>query len=234
MPRQFFFTTLLLGFLVSSLFRLSDVKAQAYATEESEHAHGAESSLDDGAGAPFIQAFSCLPASSRNIAPIDEGNSKVERFLMACSNFTGGSKWCPQLTRPNPASQSTFSCTYGAQQPHLLINPDESTWTYAFRAVQLVDELEGMGIKVAQIYNWWRPQPYNTNVGGAAGRHPYGTSVDVRMATMNDMERAHAQLCKWREKGRLRAVGYYGSTGLHFGIGDKIANTWGKNCTSKN
>jgi hypothetical protein len=44
------------------------------------------------------------------------------------------------------------------------------------------------------------------------------------------MEKAFSQLCKWRAQGRLRAVGYYGSTGLHFGIGDKTANTWGKSC----
>jgi hypothetical protein len=96
--------------------------------------------------------------------------------------------------------------------------------------VKLVTELEAKGIRVYQIYNWWRPEPYNANVGGAAGRHPYGTSVDVRMASMGDMEKAFSQLCKWRSQGRLRAVGYYGSTGLHFGIGDKTANTWGKSC----
>jgi hypothetical protein len=83
---------------------------------------------------------------------------------------------------------------------------------------------------VALIYNWWRPEPYNKNVGGAPGRHPFGTSVDVRMETMSDMETAFVQLCKWRKAGELRAVGYYGSTALHFGIGDHTGNTWGKDC----
>ena len=97
-------------------------------------------------------------------------------------------------------------------------------------ASQLVKELEKKGIKVCLIYNWWRPEPYNANVGGAAGRHPYGTSVDTRMCTLADMEKAFTQLCEWREEGRLRAIGYYGSTGLHFGMGDAVANTWGKDC----
>jgi hypothetical protein len=111
-----------------------------------------------------------------------------------------------------------------------LIHPDESTWKNAFRAIQLVQELEAKNIKACLIYNWWRPEPYNKNVGGAAGRHPFGTSIDVRFCSMVDMENAHRELCAWRKQGRIRAVGYYGTTALHFGIGDQAGNTWGKAC----
>lgn len=70
----------------------------------------------------------------------------------------------------------------------------------------------------------------DANVGGAAGRHPFG-SVDVRFKTKNGQAKAHKELCKSRKLGRLRALGFYPGTGLHFGMGDKVANTWGKSCS---
>jgi hypothetical protein len=225
-------STLVIALAIVTALPFSKAVAQAYdADEVSEHQH--EEGEDDGAYSSIIEAYGCTRASRDNMVTIDEGNKKLNKFLSACATATKNSPWCAQLVRPNPSSKSTFSCTYGSDQPHTLINPDEKTWKNAFLAATLVSELSAQGIGVAQIYNWWRPEPYNKNVGGAAGRHPFGTSVDVRFKTMKDMEKAHKQLCSWRAKGRLRAVGYYGSTGLHFGIGDKLANTWGKSCSSK-
>jgi len=172
----------------------------------------------------------CTKASAAQINEVNKGNLLKESFLAECADLTDSSEWCQQVIRPNPSSISTFKCTYGASQPHQLIHPQSSTWKNAIQAVNLVQDLEDLGIEVCQIYNWWRPAPYNANVGGAAGRHPYATSVDVRFCSLADMEKAHKQLCQWRKKGRLRALGYYGTTGLHLGIGDKTANTWGKNC----
>jgi hypothetical protein len=177
-----------------------------------------------------IHPFSCRKANRSQIAQVNLGNSKLQQFLRECEMQTNGSHWCNQVIRPNPASAAIFSCTYGAHQPHTLVHPDERTWPNAFQAVRLVEALEDEGIKPCLIYNWWRPEPYNANVSGAPGRHPFGTSVDVRFCSMKDMERAFTQLCTWRSQGKLRAVGYYGSTGLHFGIGDKVGNTWGKRC----
>lgn len=178
-----------------------------------------------------LRASGCIRASTRQLAEVEIGNSKLGKFLDYCGSNTQGSSWCKQLVRPNPSSINTFRCTYGESIPHRLIHPDEATWKNAVQAVRLVDRLEDNGIKVCEIYNWWRPEPYNKNVGGAASRHPKGTSVDVRFCTLNDMERAHRILCSWHKQGSLRALGYYGSTGLHFGIGDTIANTWGKDCS---
>jgi hypothetical protein len=174
----------------------------------------------------------CRAASSAQLSAVNRGNEKATLFLQRCASETGGSPWCEQLVRPNPASAGTFRCTYGALQPHMLIHPDPATWTNAFRAARMIAELEAKNIKVCLVYNWWRPEPYNANVGGAPGRHPFGTSVDVRFCSMADMERGFLQLCKWRAAGRLRAVGYYGTTGIHFGIGDANGNTWGKSCPS--
>ncbi len=212
------------------IFGLS-VHAQDSLTSEDfgdEHDHAEEEifMIGERAAAPMV----CTKATQAQIDQVNEGNRKYSAFLQGCHAANGPTAWCEQLTRPNPDSRAIFTCTYGLDQPHQLIHPDESTWKYAYQAVRLVLDLEAMGVSVAQIYNWWRPVPYNANVGGSRLRHPFGTSVDVRMSSIPDMLKAHAQLCRWRAQGRLRALGYYGSTGLHFGIGDALANTWGKNC----
>lgn len=180
-----------------------------------------------------LEALGCVRANSSQIEQVTRGNRKKSEFLAACSNATGGSAWCNQLVRPNPSSVNTFRCTYGSELPHQLIHPDESTWKHAFAAVNIIKDLTGRGMKVCQIYNWWRPEPYNNNVGGAAGRHPYGTSVDVRFCSNSDANKAFSELCKMRRAGRLRAIGHYGSSALHLGIGDRVANTWGKSCPSR-
>lgn len=178
----------------------------------------------------FQFAPSCQKANKSQRAIVDRGNKLAQEFLARCIASTGSEFWCQQITRPNPASLNIFRCTYGNTQIHQLINPDKNTWGNAFHAVQLVQSLEKQGIKPCLIYNWWRPEPYNKNVGGAPGRHPQGTSVDVRFCSMPEMERAFSTLCIWRASGQLRALGYYGTTGLHLGIGDKVPNTWGKEC----
>lgn len=197
-----------------------------FSSSSRAHDFGNPSQDDDQEESPRA----CKKASAAQIAQVNAGNQRLNEFLLECSDKTGGSPWCSQLVRPNPQSIETFRCTYGPDQPHNLIHPDASTWSNAFQAVRLIDDLDTMGLKPCLIYNWWRPEPYNGNVGGVPGRHPYGTAVDVRFCSIDDMERAFTQLCKWKKAGRLRAVGYYGSTGLHFGIGDNLANTWGKSC----
>ncbi|MFN3455241.1 MAG: hypothetical protein ACK41T_09805 [Pseudobdellovibrio sp.] len=177
-----------------------------------------------------LMALGCKKATQAQLNQVNLGYTKLDQFLKECVKQTGSDKWCKQVARPNPNSYSTFSCTYSPSQPHNLIHPTESTWAYAIQAVKLVQDLEKNGVGIDIIYNWWRPEPYNANVGGAAGRHPFGTSVDVRFINKTQQNKAHTLLCKYRKQGRLRALGYYSGTGLHLGVGDKTANTWGKAC----
>jgi len=177
-----------------------------------------------------IDLLGCVKANKAQLVTVNRGNSKRDSFLQKCAEATANSPWCAQMIRPNPGSLAVFRCTYGNSQVHQLIHPDESTWKHAFATVMLVEELQKEGIGVCEIYNWWRPEPYNKNVGGAAGRHPYATSADVRFCSKQDQENAFVKLCELRKMGRLRAVGYYPSAALHFGVGDSRANTWGKEC----
>ncbi|MNJ96742.1 hypothetical protein D3C87_144730 [compost metagenome] len=177
-----------------------------------------------------LLALGCVKASSSQKYQVNLGLSKKEKFLKRCVSETGSSTWCNQVVRPNPSSSNTFSCTYGSSQARNLIHPDESTWKHPIAGVRILQDLQAKGIKISHIYNWWRPEPYNKNVGGAAGRHPYGTSIDVRFTSSSEANRAFSALCTMRRQGRLRAIGHYGSSSLHIGVGDRTANTWGKSC----
>lgn len=177
-----------------------------------------------------IMALGCVKATSTQEKTVNLGLSKKEQFLAKCAAQTNNSSWCAQLVRPNPNSYNTFSCTYGSDQAHILIHPDQSTWGYPIEGVRVIKDLQAKGLKVSQIYNWWRPEPYNKNVGGAAGRHPYGTAIDVRFSSNAMANTAFKELCKMRKAGRIRAIGHYGSASLHIGVGDRLANTWGKSC----
>ncbi|MGE3682694.1 MAG: hypothetical protein AB7G93_13295 [Bdellovibrionales bacterium] len=181
-------------------------------------------------GDNLVNALACKKATTAQISVVNQGNTKKDAFLQQCARETGGSAWCNQLIRPNPSSISVFRCTYGSSQVHQLIHPDTATWKNAIQAVRLIQELEQKGLRVCQIYNWWRPEPYNKNVGGAAGRHPYATSVDVRFCSNADANHGFNELCKYRKEGRIRAIGHYGTSALHFGMGDSNGNTWGKSC----
>lgn len=174
----------------------------------------------------------CQRATKKQRAYVNLGNRKQEAFLAACAKATRDSAWCQEIMRPNPASRSSFACTYGWTQPHMLIHPDPASWKFAFEAIKIADELIQKGIHVCGINNWWRPEPYNRNVGGAKGRHPLATSVDVRFCTKEDQVAGFPELCKMRAAGRLRAVGFYPGTVLHFGVGDRRGNTWGNSCSS--
>lgn len=226
----------LIAVLLGLVLAIGLFSVPAFSHEDEAHA------LDDNFSSLFnddyelsvyrheIQALACSKASKTQKSSITQGNQKKTKFLTQCAKATGNSAWCQQLIRPNPSSKNVFQCTYGESQMHQLIHPNETTWKHAFGAVKLIQELEKKGIKTCLIYNWWRPEPYNRNVGGAAGRHPFGTSVDVRFCSNEEAIKGFNELCKYRRQGRIRAIGYYGSSALHFGMGDSKANTWGKAC----
>ncbi len=220
-----------LSILILSLFLLQSCQQQDINQHDIDKAPHSDDLQDDFESDPILEENKgCIQATADQRSYVDSGTLKLNQFLSLCYQETGSKKWCDQVARPNPDSSRTFDCTYSPSQTHVLIHPNESTWVHAIGAVKLVQALEQKNIKVETIYNWWRPEPYNKNVGGAAGRHPFGTSVDVRFLNKSEQNKAHSALCAFRKQGHLRALGYYSGTGLHFGMGDKTANTWGKAC----
>ncbi|MDG0815765.1 hypothetical protein [Bdellovibrio svalbardensis] len=210
--------------LMTALIAFATSSSYAQAPHEHDSQDSSEITEQD------FQALGCLKANSNQRYQVDLGNDKKNDFLSLCAKETNNSAWCAQLVRPNENSYNAFKCTYGSNQIHQLIHPDEATWKYPIEGVRVIQDLQAKGLKVCQIYNWWRPEPYNKNVHGAAGRHPFGTAIDVRFCTNGDADRAFKELCKMRAAKRIRAIGHYGSASLHIGVGDKTANTWGKSC----
>lgn len=235
------FFVIVISFKIQNSYAHTDFDHEHPFEEESLEAfeHTIENAIEDPSEESLAEDFDldlmfglrgCQKANSNQIAVVNQGNALQNNFMNECERVTGNKNLCQQIRRPNPSSQGTFYCTYSSNQPHQLIHPSTSTWKYAFKAIELIDRLKAKGLCVSQIYNWWRPEPYNKNVGGAAGRHPLGTAVDVRFCTKTDAIKAFDTLCQYRKKGEVRALGYYGSTGLHIGVGDTSANTWGRNC----
>lgn len=224
------FPLILVSVLVTVSQAFAHVDQDAHALDDSFNGLFSVEDHELSADKHELQMMACGKASKSQLRSINQGNMKKEKFLTQCRAATDNSSWCDQLVRPNPASKNIFACTYGTSQPHQLIHPNESTWKNAINTIKLIQDLDAKGMKTCLIYNWWRPEPYNKNVGGAAGRHPYGTSVDVRFCDDATAVLAFNELCRQRRAGRIRAIGYYGSASLHFGIGDATANTWGKSC----
>ena len=83
----------------------------------------------------------CYRATSNQIQEIIKGNQKKDKFLSKCKAAGIDDQWCDQLIRPNPDSEDKFRKTYGNNLPHQLINPNESTWKYAFQGALIVQDL---------------------------------------------------------------------------------------------
>lgn len=161
-------------------------------------------------------------ASLPEVTEVLKGVALKEEFLSACIERTNRMDFCQQVIRPNPASASIFRCTYPPGVPPVFIPVERGKWIYAFRAIEWMDEMEAQGIALSHIYNWLRPEPYNKNVSGDPNRHPFGTAIDLRLATKGDQQKAFTYLCeKWRAH-QIHAIGYYGSASLHLGMGDPL------------
>lgn len=94
--------------------------------------------IEFGEANGFIRGLGCIRANKVQIEVVNAGAQSLTKFLSQCSASTNGSPWCNELIRPNPQSHPMFDCTYSVEQAHLMIHPDEMTWKYAFKAVQLI------------------------------------------------------------------------------------------------
>ena len=181
-----------------------------------------------------VQSKSCIQATEADLDLVLAGQEKLEFFLEQCRWATGGSPHCEDVIRPNPRSTPFFECTFPKGTEKIFIHPDESTWENAFVAIRLIGEMEANGIGVKHIYNWWRPVPYNENVGGEPDRHPFGTSVDVLFTSRDDQVLAHEYLCEEQAKGLIKALGFYWVAerpSIHIGVKDSPEKVnWGRAC----
>lgn len=149
-------------------------------------------------------------------------------FISSCTSRGVSRKTCTEMTRPNPLEEARFACTYGKSAPHELV-PPKTKWDQAIKLAKVYESLRAQGVCTDEVYNWWRPEPYNRNVEGAKARHPNATCIDVRFCSVADAKKALRALCKLRSQGKITSVGYYGATGVHIGM-DPQDGSWGGAC----
>jgi hypothetical protein len=155
-------------------------------------------------------------------------SGNIVEFMNACIARGISEGFCNNLTHPNSQSIHEFRCTYPGK-PHILIPPDKTKWEHAFKGATLVQNgIKNNELCVEEIYNWYRPEPYNDNVDGKPGRHPEGTAIDVRFCTKEDAKKAAKYFCEQFKAGALWAVGSYPSGDkLHLGMEPEKNTTWG-------
>lgn len=152
----------------------------------------------------------------------------VPKFVRTCLEKGVLQRYCFDMTHPNLDSIEQFRCTYPGK-PHLLIPKDESEWTFAFEAALILQNMaRETKVCIDEIYNWYRPEPYNKNVGGRPNRHPNATAIDVQFCTKEDAKKAHRALCELYKKKAIWALGSYPSGNkLHIGVRPERHTTWG-------
>ena len=154
----------------------------------------------------------------------------VTTFVRTCLEKGVLERFCLNLTHPNqdPESMRAFRCTYPGM-PHVLIPKDESEWTFAFEAALILQTMaRETKVCIDEIYNWYRPEPYNRNVDGRPNRHPKATAIDVKFCTKEDAKKAHRALCELYKKKSIWALGSYPSGNkLHIGVRPELHTTWG-------
>lgn len=154
----------------------------------------------------------------------------VSKFVRTCLEKGVLQRFCLNMTRPNRIAESVeaFKCTYPGK-PHALIPPDESEWEFGIKAALILQKVSRENkICVEEIYNWYRPEPYNSNVKGRPGRHPNATAIDVKFCTPKDAKAAFKALCEMYREKEIWALGTYpAGIEIHIGVMPEQNATWG-------
>lgn len=190
-------------------------------------------------------AKTCESGGMVKAGPLETPNQAEQlrlrsEFLTDCAAEGIHPSLCENLTHPNNNSKMEFRCTFPSFTQHVLLPNNRSLWTNGFQGAKAFQEaLEEQGLEpnqgaCPQIYNYYRPEPYNANVGGAAGRHPNGTAVDVEFCTKEEAQKALNKFAKMRMEKRINSIGIYSSgIRIHIGFGTEKGNTWNQGSSLK-
>jgi hypothetical protein len=128
------------------------------------------------------------------------------------------------MTFPNTASADTFFDVYSSSTPFILM-PNRSTWNRGVQLLSVAQSMSKFG-KICEIRNWYRPEPYNSAVGGAgSSRHLDGSAIDIEFCSVTEKNKAlQAALSMRRRFGTPPGVGVYGreSKVIHIDLTNRI------------
>ena len=131
---------------------------------------------------------------------------------------------CRQMTYPNTASANAFYNVYPRSNSFILM-PNRSTWNRGVQLLSVAQNMSKFG-KICEIRNWYRPEPYNSAVGGAgSSRHLDGSAIDIEFCSVTEKNKAlQAALSMRRRFGAPPGVGVYGreSKVIHIDLTNRI------------
>lgn len=140
----------------------------------------------------------------------DEAGFEGFLFCSGVRHFTAA-----EVVRPKPA-RLALARSLGYE----LLLPPREWWPRGAALLLLADELRQLVAEPVTCRNWWRPEPYNSAVGGApAGDHLTAHAVDLDYRSVASRRKAEARL---RELDRthpwLRLSLGLGAKTTHVGI----------------
>lgn len=136
----------------------------------------------------------------------------ADYFVSKCVKRVGSQKFCRAMTSPNKNSKGTFSKVYGKNTPFILM-PKEDKFETGIRLLEIAmgADKAGQG-KVCRIANWYRPEPYNSRVGGAGrSQHISAGAIDIKFCSRNDRNRAIRHFLQVERKIKKLGIGTYSS-----------------------
>ena len=145
-------------------------------------------------------------------------------FTSFCTSQGLENNLCRQMTSPNSASTNTFYNVYPRANPFILM-PNRSTWSKGVQLLSVAQSMSKFG-KICEIRNWYRPEPYNSAVGGVgSSRHLDGSAIDIEFCSVTEKNKAlQAALSMRRRFGTPPGVGVYGreSKVIHIDLTNRI------------
>jgi hypothetical protein len=157
-------------------------------------------------------------------APVQPGDGEFEAYEqhLVC-NGVGKYFSTMEICTPNDQALAK-SCGYG------MFVPPQHTWGISTLLVWMADQMRDAAGSPVAMRNHWRPQSYNTLVGGKGldGDHPNACGIDLDFDTGNDRSRAELWLAEWvyNTKNYARVSVGLGGRSMHVGVLSPKGSRW--------
>lgn len=135
-------------------------------------------------------------------------------FLDKCYLRVNEGKFCNEVVSPNKHSKRSFVKVYGSSVPHILM-PKEDKFETGIGLLEMLERAIKIDskIKVCQIANWYRPEPYNSRVGGARrSQHIKANAIDIHFCSRDARNRAIKSFLQLEKKYKKLGIGTYSSS----------------------
>lgn len=135
----------------------------------------------------------------------------ADSFIKKCKGRVKTAIWCDEIVVPNIHSKRSFYSVYNKSKEHLLV-PRKDKFEVGIRLLEILERAVGGNseMRVCQIANWYRPEPYNSRVGGAKrSAHIAADAIDIKFCTRAGRNRAKKRLIQLEKIYKTLGIGSY-------------------------